>query len=263
MSIADLVYYIGQGKVYAASRASAGAVNGGELFLGDVAELKINHAKQDWQMTEENTTGFGGTADASSVAIPIAVSLQLKQWSVANLEKAVYGTSSGAQTSGTVTNEVFSGYSSASAHLAHLGVSSVSLKANSSGGTALVEGTDYTLDPKFGLVTFLSSSAVVSGSGAVPIYANYSYEGYNGSIAGIASQPPEYQIRLDGYNVTVPDGAGSFAAVQVTINRVKLKLSKELDLLSKKYGVLDLEGDILYDSTAPVGTSPYYTITKA
>lgn len=102
---ADLSYFIGQGKIQVAYRSGVGALTKGYFFLGDVAGLTFDFSKQKMVTIEENTSGYGGTAEFVSVAIPLSFSASMMQWSAENLALALYGTASGPNSGGNVTGE--------------------------------------------------------------------------------------------------------------------------------------------------------------
>ena len=261
-ALTDQTYFIGQGNVRWAPRISAGALSGGFLPFGDVQMFAIDNSKQKIVEVEENLTGFGGTALYASVAIPIAIKLQLTQWEMANLALATYGQNSGIGAGGTVTAEPTTAYNGQTTYLKNIGISAVTLATTAATPVTLVQGTDYTYNAQFGSYTILAGSTVVPAGSGVALTANYTWAANNGSVSALLTQPPEIAIAYEGLNVANPAGQ-TFGAVKVFVNRVRLNLSKTLDMLSKKEGILELDGAILYDATAPAGTSNYYTITKA
>ena len=341
-ALTDSTYFIGQGSVAWAPRITSGALSGGFTPFGDVQMFGIDQSKQKIVEVEENTTGFGGTALYASVAIPLAIKLQLTQWNMASLALASYGANSGPNVGGTVTGEAINGYVGLSSFLQNIGASAVTLStvagsvsavtvgtpgttyttaptvafaappaggvqatgyAVLSGATvgsvkitnpgsgytvapaitftggggsgaaatasiavaALVANTDFTFGSQFGSISILSTSpnfGAVLPANAIPLTAAYTYGANNGSVGALLTQPPEIALMYSGLNVANPSG-GSFGAVKVYVNRVRLNVSKMLDLLSKKEGVLELDGACLYDGTVGTGVSPYYTITKA
>ena len=131
----------------------------------------------------------------------------------------------------------------------------------------LVAGTDYQLSEQgqFGDVTALQGAGsffqYMAPNTPVQVTANYSYAANNGLITMLTSAQPEIALRFDGLNVAATD-AGLFEPWSVNMKRARLKLTKNLDMISKKEGVLDLEGMLLFDSTAASGTSNYLDIVK-
>ncbi len=130
----------------------------------------------------------------------------------------------------------------------------------------LVEGTDYTLSARgqFGDVTSLqgvgSYAANMAANTPIQVTANYTYAANNGLITMLSEAQPEIALRFDGMNVAASD-AGLFEPWSVNAKRVRLKLTKNLDLISKKEGLLDLEGMLLFDATATSGSN-YLDIIK-
>lgn len=261
-ALTDQTYFIGQGVVSFAPRISGGVINGGYTQFGDVQMLSIDQSKQKIVEVEENLTGFGGTALYASVAIPIALKLQLTQWSMENLALACYGSNSGPGIGGSVTAEATTAYNGQTMYLANIGISALVLKTTGGTPVTLVEGTDYTYNAQFGAYTILPGSTVVPAGPGTALTAAYTWAANNGSVGSLLTQPPEIAIMYQGLNVANPAGQ-TFGAVKVFLNRVRLNLSKSLDMLSKKEGILELDGAILFDQTVPAGVSQYYTITKA
>ncbi len=257
----DSTYFIGQGKVRWALRQTAGGILTGFTAFGDVSDLQIDHA-QKFVDVEENITGYGGTALHASVAIPINMKMTVTQWAMANIQKAVYGSWSGAASGGTVTGEVVQLYQGERSYLKNLGVSALTLTV---GASPAVAGTDYNLDSKFGGIDVLTSSTLVpSGSAGASGTASYTWAANNGTVQALTASPQEVCLVFEGLNVANPDGAGSFQAVKVTLNRVSLDISKMLDLLGRKESTFELGGMILIDPTVTTaGLSQYYSIEKA
>ena len=131
----------------------------------------------------------------------------------------------------------------------------------------LVAGTDYQLSEQgqFGDVTSLqgtgSYAANMPVNTPIQVTANYSYAANNGLITMLTTAQPEIALRFDGLNVVATD-AGLFEPWSINAKRCRLKLTKNVDLISKKEGLLDLEGMLLFDQTAPSGTSNYLDIVK-
>ena len=130
----------------------------------------------------------------------------------------------------------------------------------------LVAGTDFSYDATYGQVTPLTTSgsffsAIYPPTTPIPLTANYTYSANNGTINMLTQPSPEVALQFNGLNVANPSGS-TFAAVPVLIKRAKLDFTKMIDLISKKEGILELDGAILYDSTATDGV-PYGLFAKA
>lgn len=119
------------------------------------------------------------------------------------------------------------------------------------GGTALVEGTDYELEVNTGggnggIVDILPGSLVVPASmpQGVGISAAYSYAAYQGSIMGNTTGLREYQLVFSGVNTK----NGNLPVI-AKLFRVALDLSKALDFIEQKHGVFETDGMLLPDPT--------------
>ncbi len=130
----------------------------------------------------------------------------------------------------------------------------------------LVAGTDFTYSAQFGQFTTLTTAGsffanIFPPTTPVPLTAGYSYGSNNGSTNILSVPSPEISLRFNGLNVASPTATG-FQATPVLIKRAKVDFTKMLDLISKKEGVLELDGAILFDSTATDGIY-YGTFAKA
>jgi len=251
----DKSYYVGQGNVSLAPRASAGAINGGFKYVGDLQSLQINF-KQTFADVQENNTGYGLQALHAPTGVTADVKLVLSQWSSANIQKALWGTAAAQAAGGTATGETITAYNDSDFYLGSslsggmaLGVTALTLTA---GATPLVLDTDYTLDGSYGRVTILPGSTVVPAGPGVALTAAYTYAATNGNIGAFTGGPVEYALRLDAKNVANPftDSSNSaFAAKGIIVYRVMFDIVKMLDLVGKKDAPLELDGVALYDPT--------------
>lgn len=251
----DKIYYVGQGNVGLAPRATAGAINGGYKYVGDLQSLQISF-KQTFADVMENNTGFGFQALHASTSMTADVKLVLSEWSIDNICKNLWGTAPSQAAGGTATGETITAYNDTDFYLGSsltggmaLGVTALTLTA---GATPLVAGTDYTLDGSYGRVSILPGSTVVPAGAGVALTAGYTYAATNGNVGAFTSGPVEYALRLDAKNVANPfvDTAGSaFAAVGITVYRVMFDIAKALDLIGKKDAPLELDGVVLIDPT--------------
>jgi hypothetical protein len=247
-----------------AERSSNGGVVSGFKRFGDADALEIS-TKANNVTVQENITGQGGVAGYAQVDFQADFKVTLQNISLENLGLGFFGEVSKNVASGTVAAEAFTGYAGSAAVLANIGVQSGTLVVKTTGATpaTLVEGTDYSVDYKQGVVTFLPGSVIVTGAAGVALTAAYSYAAYTGKMSGLTLQQPEISIVFAGLNQMAPDGSGGLQAVRVTLNRVKLDLAKVFSMISRKETTLELDGVMLYDGTAPAGTSPYFTVVQA
>lgn len=342
MPFEDLSYFVGQGELMVAPRESGGPINGGFTWLGDVSELVFDFSKQKMVEIEENYTGYGTTAEFASVALPLAFTCSLLQWSSPNLALALYGNTSGPKAAGSVSGEAVTLFGGGSSFLQNIQPSSVvltsvagqvqsiavtqgtgytsapsvaiaappaggvqatavatlvsatditiqitnpgsgyttapavtltggggtgaSATATLSTATALVEGTDYTMNTtsQFGEITALSTGvfAQLATNAPFSVTAAYDYAANNGLTTMLTAAQPEIALRFKGKNVANSNN-GEYQPWMVYMKRARLKLPKNLDVIGKKEAVLDLEGMLLVDPTAAAGTSQFLDIQK-
>ena len=248
----DQTYYTGQGNILIAPRATAGAINGGYVDVGDTSGFSIT-MKQTMVKVQENQTGFGLTAASYPVAIEASVKMILNQWSAANLALALQSVAPSGAAGGTVTAESQTAYNGSSFFLDNIGVTALVLTTGTTPVT-LVEGTDYTVNGSFGMVTILPGSTNVPAGPGVVVKCAYTWAPNNGSV-GMATQGiVERSVRVNAKNVANPftdANNSSFAAVSFNLHRVQFEVAKVLDLISKKDGTLELDGEVLLDPTIP------------
>jgi hypothetical protein len=262
MQTTDTQYFVGQGYAMFAQRAANAGIISGFSRFGDASGLEIS-TKADNVTVQENITGQGGVAGYAQVGFQASVKATLQNISLQNLGLAFFGGVTENVATGTVAAEAFTAYAGTSYPLANIGVQSGTLVIKLAGGagTALVEGTDYSVDYKQGIVTFLPGSALVTGTAGVALTAAYSYAAYTGKMAGLTLQQPEISVLFGGLNQMASDGSGGLKAVRVQLHRVKLDLAKVWQLISRKETTLELDGMLLYDGNNP--SSPYFDVIQA
>jgi hypothetical protein len=106
-------------------------------------------------------------------------------------------------------------------------------------GTALVAGTDYTLDAQRGSFTMLKT---VTGGGT----AEYDVDGYE--LTSLFTKPDdEYWVRFEGLNM-----ADNGAPTVVDLYRVKFDPAQNLGLISAEIAQFQLNASPLADDTRPM-----------
>ncbi len=248
----DQTYFTGQGNILIAPRLTDGPISGGYVDVGDTSGFAIM-MKQTMVKIQENQTGMGFTAASYPVAIDASVKLTLSQWSAANLALALQSVAPTGQAGGTVTAESQTAYNGSSFFLDNIGVTALVLTTGTTPVT-LVEGTDYTVNGSFGMVTILKGSTNVPAGAGVVVKAAYTWAPNNGSVGMSTQGIVERSVRINAKNVANPfsdANNSSFAAVSFNLHRVQFEIAKTLDLISKKEGTLELDGEVLLDSTIP------------
>lgn len=250
MATCTTEYFAGQGKVFVAPRATAGAINGGWTELGDTDKLEIT-TKQNYQDIYESCSGTRSIVAHYVTQTDWAFSVDAMSFSKENLARAFYGTAS-AVTSGSVTAEAVTGYAlNQIIPLKNPGVSAVAVKK---GVTTLTAGTDYTVDAAKGTITLISSANV--GVAPYNLTVDYSYAAYD-KVETNTQLSGEYAFRFEGINMTTGK------VVIAEVHRVALDLAQALSLIGTQPNKFTMGGMVLADTSAGVGESQYVTIKKA
>lgn len=249
----DLTYFTGQGHILIAPRVTAGPISGGYIDVGDTQGFSIA-MKQTMVKVQENQTGYGFTAASYPTEISASVKLVLSQWSAQNLAFAMQAVQPTANPGGTVTAESVTAYNGSSFFLQNIDVTSLVLKTTGGTPVTLAAGTDYTVNGSFGMVTILPGSTNVPAGAGVPLSAAYTYGPNNGTMGMSTQGIVERSVRVNAWNVANPftdANNSSFAAVSFNLHRVQFEVSKMMDLIGKKEGTLELDGEVLLDPTIP------------
>lgn len=228
-------YYRGQGKVFVAERQTGGvAVN--FRYLGNIPELKLSTEVQELKHKESHT-GKGKTDLIIETSHDAMVTMKLEDLTKDNLAFALFGTAS-TIASATVTAEQIPYLGKGFYYnLANINVSSVVVKRLT---VTLVEGTDYTVDLKAGMIYLIPSSAVAWATGDF-ISVDYAASAAE-KITAFSSSNRNYWLRFNGLN-TVENNA----PVIVDVFNCRFKPQKLLDLISNELSSAELDGEAIYD----------------
>lgn len=249
----DSKYYaVGQGKVYIATRNSAGQTGGFE-WLGDCDGLTINTAEEKLQFAESYSGNRVNVVDVTT-STDVTFSVAIRNIDGDNLAKAYYG-SSAAVTGASVTGEAIVAYNGKMTGLKYPGVSAVSV-TKTAGSVPLVAGTDYTLDAVNGTITILAGSTVVPAGAGVPCTVNYTHSGVSARVKFLTGAAAEYVLRFEGKSQF--DNKAQIA----TLHRAKPGLAAALELIGSDVAVLTLEGAVLPDASQASGESQYITYVQ-
>jgi hypothetical protein len=250
--MADKYYAVGQGKVYVATRDSAGQTSG-FTWIGDADGFSISGTEQTLSFRESYSGNRARVLDIVTQT-DLGFSIGIRNIDGANLARAFYGTAAAA-TGATVASESINAYAGSMVPLKHPGVSSV-VVTKTTPGTALVAGVDYTLDAVNGTVTFLSGSTLVTGTSAVPCTVAYTYASYATKLEALTTTAKEYVFRFEGKSQF--DNKAQIA----TFYRAKPGIAAALDLIGSDVAVLTLTGALLPAAEVSTG-SPYFTYVQA
>jgi hypothetical protein len=243
-------YFMGQGKVYVATRNDQGLTSGLE-WLGDCDKFELV-ITQKFDDINESYTGTRGTAAHIPTETTTSINMNLLEWSLDNLVRVMNGTTAGSFVAGTVTAEPIKAYAGTATLLEH---SNVTALVVSHASTPLVAGTDYNYDPATGLVSFLPGSSVVTGSTPVDLTVAYSYAASAGKMLAMKHSTQNYYFLFVGINVA--DGS----QVRVEAFKNAMNMPKNLGFLDSKHSPLAIDGMMLIDpSRTGNNQSPFFEI---
>ena len=238
------------GQVYAKVYGSAAL----RLPIGNVLELAVEHA-EDVQKQDDMTALGGGTHAEVRRITEAKITAKLADLNVVNMSRAIFGTAS-ATTAGTVTDEAHTATLGGLIRLAHIQPTAVTIKegATSAAATAVTMAGNYEVRPEG--VYILPGAADLAD--ADKLWVSYSYGAY-AVIEALTTKSVELSLTFGGLNEA--DGG---KPVVVDIFRASQGITKNLALINKGFGALDVEGTILIDPTKTgTGISRYYKVSMA
>lgn len=214
MAFNDNAYALFQGSVFLQRRGLNSAATSGFIGLGDTDKFELSTA-QKFDDIQESQSGLRLTAAHIPTGTDVKLKINAKYFSKNVLEKAIWGTDTGAVAAGTVSAEIIKAYNNSLVPLANMGVSSVvAALAGVTGTIASVAvtagGTGYTPSSQLAL-TFTGAP----GTGA----AGYAITNAAGVIVGA-------YVTAAGSGYVAPtasvSGGGSGAAFQVNMGAAAL-----------------------------------------
>lgn len=232
-------YYRGQGSVYLSERDQVtGQPTGGFRFLGNVPTLRISTTTQQIKH-QESYTGQQLTDLVIETTKEAQLTMTLEYFDAQNLAFALYGTPT-VIAGATVTNEAVIAQPGRHVPLANINLSAfTSLVA---GATTYVQGTDYVVNLKSGMISFPTDSTIAAGA---TVRANY-VSGNTEKVSAFTRTNKEFWLRFDGLNTAENDNP-----VVIDCYRVRFMPQKQWDLIGNELSSMELDGDILFDSKQP------------
>ncbi len=227
------------GKIYAAPYGSAAPM----VPIGNVLEAGTEQS-EDVEKQDDMTQLGGGTHAEIRRVTGVKFSAKLADLNVVNLARAILGTVS-PQDAGTVTDVAGVARLGGLIPLPHVSVSTLVVKK---GATVVPAAGNYDLLPEG--IWVRADAADLTELDAI----TYSYA-YADQVVieALTAKTPELVLRFGGLNE-----ADSGRPVIVDMWRVSQGVTKQLTLLKKGFGALDIEGEVLQDPTKTgVGISKY------
>lgn len=238
--------YLGSGKIYA--RAAGAAA--GLMELGNASKLELA-VKEDKQKLKDYTKPGGGTYASVSRIDTVTLQMTLNDLNKTNVARAVFGTES-AVAGATVTDEAVTAYQDAIVPLAHPNPTAV-VVTNSAATTTYVENTDY--EVRAGGIFIIASGAITD---AQALKVDYTYAAYD-KVEAMTQGAITLELHFEGLNE-----ANGGKPVIVDVYRAQLSPTKALSLLGDKFADLEVEAEVLADtSKVGAGISKYFRVQLA
>lgn len=258
MAYTDSSYGLFQGQLFIAERSLNGAFLTGYEFVGDVDKFQIK-PKQKFDDIQESQSGLGLTSAHIVTETAVDAEFTVLDIKFSNWARAMWGGSSPAVASGSVTGEAITLYNGQMTPLAHPGVSSVVITST----PTLTVSTDYVVDAVNGTLTVPSTSSNVAAGTPVTGTVAYTKAAYLGKVQAFITAQRYYALRLHGRNM-----AQGGEPVTVTVNQVTFDMAKTLDFISKKHLSFDMSGMCLQDTTvalpsAVTDLSQFFAVRKS
>lgn len=238
--------YLGSGKIYA---RTAGA-SAGLMELGNASKLELS-IKEDKQTIRDFSKAGGGIYASVSRIDTATLGMTLHDLNRSNVARALFGSES-TVASGSVTDEAVVAYKGALVPLAHPQPSSV-VVTNDAASVTYVAGADY--EVRSAGIYVLPSGAITDAQVLKVDYAHAAYD----QVQAATSSSLVLELHFEGLNE-----ANSGKPVIVDVWRAQLSPTKALSLLGDKFADLQLDAEVLADtSKAGTGVSQYFRVRMA
>ena len=230
------------GQVYARLAGSAAPMQS----IGGIEVLELAVSEDTKKQGDFSRAGGGTRAQVKRVT-GVTMKATLQDINPLNLARAAFGeaTEVGA---GTVTSEAVVGYKGGLIPLARINPTAVTVKK---GAAVVVAATNYEVRPE-GIFVLDNAATIVNGDA---LTVDYSYGAYD-VVQALTTAAPILEMRYAGVNEAM-----SSAASVVDLFRVQLGAPKSFSLIDKDFATLEIEGEVLLDSTKTgAGVSKYYRV---
>lgn len=227
------------GKFYVAPFGSGGNL----VPIGNVLEASTEQSESVEKQEDMTTLGGGSHAETRRVT-GVKFKAKLADLNIVNWARSVLGTVS-PEDAGAVADKPAVIKRGALIPLPHVNVSNLVLKK---GAAAVASAGNYDLLPE-GIWVRADAAGLADND---PVTYSYDYADQV-VIEALTAKAPELQIRFAGLNE-----ADSGRPVLMDLWRVSQGVTKQLTLIKKGFGALDIEGEVLQDPTKTgIGISRY------
>lgn len=242
----------GQGVLYLAQRNELGRPMG-LIDIGNCTELMLRPSVERIEH-RESRTGRNALDAVIERTLNVEVSMVLESAAASSLVRYVYGTATD-KAAATVTDEEVIGYQGASAKLANINLTSFTSLTNADGSVTYVEGTDYVVNLRSGVIKFASGATFTDGDSLRANYAAGEYE----KISAFTNPNRYFYLLFEGLNSAEED-----APVVVEVYKIRFDPSEELPMINEEFASYSLGGNALIDSSRPADkeNGQFFTVSQ-
>lgn len=227
------------GKIYAKPYNSSAAL----IPIGNVLEASTEQSESVERQDDMTALGGGTHAEMRRVT-GVKFKAKLADLNIVNMARAVLGTIS-PQDAGTVVDAAHTVKLGGLIPLLHINVTSLVIKK---GATAVASSGNFDLYPEG--IWVRPDAVGLTEDDAITVSYSYADQVV---IEALTAKVAELTLRFGGLNE-----ADSGRPVVMDLWRVSQGITKQLTLVKKGFGALDIEGEVLQDPTKTgVGISRY------
>lgn len=239
-------YFIGKGRLFFATKNATTGLPTDFTWLGNVPKLTLNTNQADVEH-KESYTGFNFTDKVIATGQKTNASFTVEEFTRTNIAYFLFGTGSTISPA-TVTAETVIAKLGGFVPVANINITTwTSLTLGAAPSTIYVNGTDYTIDLKSGMLYFPPTSTITDGASLRANYASGAIERISGFTG---NQNPTYWLRFDGLNQ-----ADDNKPVIIDIYNFRPKPVGSIELITEDFSQLDIDGMALYEDRMPDNTS--------
>jgi hypothetical protein len=238
--------FIGSGDVYFNPWDATTGTHTGFVLFGNATKFETKTPSDQKDMISRGRDTPGQLLNSVGIPKPAELDIQFNQVNVGNLPLILMGSAADlSQGSGTITGQSVTIALDRWVDLGKKNLSDTGLTV-AHGGTPYVEGTDYVVNHRLGMLKALSTGTIPAAQ-VVTVGATYS--AVSGTRISAATQTQiRGQVRLDGKNFATGD------AVVVDVDEAILVSEKGFDFLFLDFQEAELKGKM---RTLPGKTSPF------
>lgn len=238
--------YLGSGTLYAREAGTPA----GLIAIGNTSKLDFK-VEEDKKTLPDYTKPGGGTYASVSRIKAVTAEFTVHDLNKTNVARAVFG-SEATVAGAAVIDEVIVVYKGAIAKLNHPNPTAVVL-TNSAGAVTYAVNVDY--EVRAGGIYIIDTGAITDGQS---LKVDYTFATYS-KVEALTTGAKTLELFFEGLNE-----ANNGLPVLIDVYRLQLSPAKALALLGDDFSELQMEGEVLKDtSKTGVGISQYFRARMA